>query len=263
MPFGKRRAGRSRKAMKPYVRRPARRVMPQTKGVGREPSPYAGLGMQGGFFITRRTLPVNFRATGTGTVIVDDDTAGIVTIGTPLNAASGMAGLYDIPFGMEFKLDAVRAYQDIANIADKFRIRWVKLDFYSSPNAGYNASQGNVALPIKVDYFFDATSGTAPTVGYLENRMGTQTGTFSETGHFSTVIRPTPVMLVGDVGTSQAAVPALGTVYLSSATGAATPHFGLRACIRDFIAISSSSSTGPTSTMSIVVTYCVEARDLA
>jgi len=206
--------------------------------------------------ITRKTPPNGF---------LNDISAGQVSL-----SAVGMApdwiqfgtseniygNVYNLPFSMTFRLSDLVASSDITNIADQFRINWVKVNMIFNSNVSDTNQAG--AIP-GVFYIVDNDDAAVQNVAGLRQKMGLRYKSWSSSKmSVSCKLQPKPAaILYKDVGTGYQ-IPMKRT-WINSGS-ADTPHYCLKGYFTNLYLPSNTDKLNFTS-MVFDITYGVSAKD--
>lgn len=207
-----------------------------------------------GYFKLVRRLPEQFLQNATTAGIMTLSPSTIVNYGTPV--ATNFANYYNIGGSMSFKLNDLINPQDITNLFDKYKFRWVKIRLYCTSTT---ASVASTAQLPSIIWNVDEDDTTVPTPSFMREKMGSKQAMLYPGRPVTIFIKPLKM--------AQAAVnPASGTVgntvvpakYINSSYDA-VPHFGLKFALQDVNL--ASSTTGGFTQFKWDITYCLEARD--
>lgn len=192
----------------------------------------------------------SLKRNSTGTFISSN--TNVLSLGTPVAAASGLSTYYDLPFVFIFRLDQVADYTDIFNICDRYKIVGASVKIHS----GNTSNVYNGAMPY-IDYAIDQDDDVAPTSSSIRQKMGVRQKGFNQQGTLTVSTRPLCSGLVlGNAGGSGYSVPKatwIDTAYSS------VPHFGLKGIFRNVV---SGAGTGETTPFTFDVKLTMLCADL-
>lgn len=214
---------------------------------------------QNGYFVIKRRVPMfNVYSTGSTTlpnIITNNPT--VFKVGSVVAAANNLSGWYDVPFALEFHLNDLQDYTDITSICDRYKILRADIVCQNTLNAG-----GTPAVPTFIQYVHDWDDSGAPTINFLNTKMGMKNKGFNSLGQLKMRTYPKVAQAVfnnGIPGTSiSTAQVASKAVYLDAAYPE-IPHFGLKGVIRNVYGTPSTSAAGSI-TFDLVLT--VACKDL-
>lgn len=217
MAWKKRRAGLVRK----------RRMAKRRRFVKR-----GGRGM-GTIRIVRRTTENNIYNTAVaGTYSAS---GAVVTFGTAYNNPFAGSAYYNIPFSLDVSLNDVLNASELINIADKYKINWVKLKVYATSN---QAGAGGIAQVPSILWSQDEDDAVLPagsTAGLnsIREKMGSKYRQFKQDGSGITMfIKPKMAREVYNAGGAAVGAEVASARFLSTAYPD-VPHYGLKGFLQD------------------------------
>lgn len=206
--------------------------------------PRRSLPWRGGFPINRMgptwTISnLNTGVPGTFQAVSDasnTDTVGasVFSIGTAVQV-NGFAthGQYDVPFSLNFSLNAVTAYTDITHISDKYKIDKVKVTFWcaqtqaTGQDANTSAAPTNITAMPTVRWIQDTDDAGVGTVQDFKEVMNSKWGNMANGRRIDCWVHPKPApVLYQPAGGSAYAVPST-PMYINSAYPGVS-HYGLK-----------------------------------
>jgi len=164
--------------------------------------------------------------------------------------------VYNLPFTMTFRLSDLIASSDITQLADQYKLNWVKVSInYNSNNADSNSP---ASIP-GMYWIEDQDDATVQNVSSLRQKMGLRyTFWGSNRTHLAAVVQPKPVaLLYQDSGTGYQ-IP-LRRTWINSASPS-VPHFGIKGYFSNLYLPSNVGKTAFTA-MTFDVTYSISAKD--
>lgn len=209
----------------------------------------------GGFYIKRRIPMFNIAASQTVAGSITQSSGGVLSLGTPVAAASGIGNMYDVPFGITLQLNQLDTYADLVNICDKYRIVNALIKFCAT-NTG-PIQYGTFPMPY-IEYVVDHDDGNAPTVSVLTQKMGVRNVGFNQRGQLSMYYKPLPSPAVYGSGVTVWAIVPSKSPYLNSANYD-VPHYGIKGVIRNVFAAGTSTTA---SNFTVDISLTVHCKDL-
>lgn len=171
----------------------------------------------------------------TATTAVAQASGSVVLIGTPYQTPAFVGSTYyNIPFSIETQLDDLLASTELTQIADKYRINWVKIAIMCTSNT---ASAGSVAQLPSILYSLDEDDAGIPastTVGLnlLREKMAAKVKMFKRDSPLTIFYRPKIVSLLNNaVGVAQSASVS-GPRFLDC-NSPSIPHYGVKGYLQD------------------------------
>lgn len=161
-----------------------------------------------------------------GVPVVTDPTGSCITLGTLVPNPNGTT--WDVPFSMQFNLAQLANSQDITQLCDAYKIKYVRVKAWNTSQYGTN---GYVTSRIK--WITDHDDATPPSVGDMNQKMGTRTVGFYDDrcvkmGVCPRVAQPayrdTPLPFAYSIPKS---------VWINS-TYNNVPHYSIKGVIEDF-----------------------------
>jgi len=243
--------------------------------------PRRGLPWKGGFAINRMgptwTIGnINTGAPGEFQALADvsnTDTVGASTfsLGTPVQVVGySTHGQFNVPFSLNFALNAVTAYTDITQISDKYKIDKVKVTFWCAqtqstgqdPNS--SLSPTNITAMPTIRWIQDTDDTAVGTVQQYKEVMNLQVGNMTNGRRIHCWIKPKPApVLYQPSGGSAYAVPSTPMFINSAYPGVS--HYGIKGYFEN-VQGAQASATGqvynPGVTIMCETVYYVSVRDL-
>lgn len=182
----------------------------------------------------------------------NDPTLSCLSLGTPI--ADAVGGTYSIPFAMKFRLDQLINYTDITNIADQYKLKYVKVGLtYQSSTSTVSS---NTIMP-NLQWIADNDDATPPaSINDLREKMGVRMKTFGFNKMCSISLRPLLQDTVGGAGgVVQNSQPRSGFINTSFPN---TEHFGLKGILSNVVL---AASPAVLTSFKIDVTAYVSAKD--
>lgn len=118
-----------------------------------------------------------------------DPTGTCLTLGVPTATPGALAGTYDVPFVLKFRLDQLSGVTELTNLFDSYKINGVKVkmaQFYNTSSAT------SVGLPW-LEHFTDHDNSLVEPVAQVRQRMGVKSKYYSATKQVvSMYVKPKP-----------------------------------------------------------------------
>lgn len=205
--------------------------------------------------LVRRT-PEQYIVNGATLGTASNPSTGVITVGTPVASLTGLANTYNVPFSALFTLNDIYNATDITNLADKYKLAWVKIKVYSTTTVAGAASTAQ--LPSMI-FSVDEDDSVLPTVAQLKEKMNAKQYLFYPGKPLTIFIRNPRIVRQID--------SSAGTYFGNEVTPAKfincsqpnVPHYGLKGAILD---MNLASNTTVSSQIKFDLTYCIVARDL-
>lgn len=128
-----------------------------------------------------------------GGVTSIDSTGTCITLGVPTPVPGGLAGTYDVPFSLKFRLDQLSGYSELTNLFDQYKINGIKVKMAQFYNT---SSLTSVGLPW-LETFSDHDNSIPEVLAQVRQRMYTKSTYFSATKQAATLYcKPRPSMAI-------------------------------------------------------------------
>lgn len=213
-----------------------------------------------GYFIIKRRIPMfNVYSTGSTTLPnIITNNPNVLKIGSVVASANNLTGWWDVPFAFEFHLQDLQDSSDLTSICDRYKILKADIIIQNSMNFATTPT-----IPTFVQYVHDWDDSSAPTINFLNTKMGLKNKGFNSLGQCKLRTYPKVAQAVFNngipgsvVSTAQVASKA---VYLDSAYPE-IPHFGLKGVLRNVYGAGSATQGVGSCTFDVVLT--VACKDL-
>lgn len=112
-----------------------------------------------------------------GSVTSIDTTGTCITLGVPTLVSGALAGTYDVPFSLKFRLDQLSGYSELTALFDQYKINGVKANIAQFYNT---SSVTSVGLPW-LETFNDHDNSIPELLGQVRQRMYTKSTYYSAT----------------------------------------------------------------------------------
>lgn len=148
---------------------------------------YAGRTKKG-FLKLYRKLPEMFiqNAVAVGSIQTNDPTGSCLNVGTPILEANNVT--YAIPFSMQFRLNQIINHQDITNLCDAYKLKYVNIKLQYVKN---NTNVGSPGPTPSVMWVQDHDDSSLPTsVDSVREKMGCRTKRFGMNQQFKIGVQP-------------------------------------------------------------------------
>lgn len=173
----------------------------------------------------------------TGTLGVAAASGSVVTIGTPYQAPpfAGVGTYYNIPFTIQTKLNDLLSFAELTALADKYKIKWVKVKIFATSNT---ASAASTAQLPSILYSIDQDDAVMPagsTTGLnaLRERMSSKLKQFKQNSPVSIFYRP-GIVTAGQVAAGATPVNAMvGKSRFIDSGVVDVQHFGVKGYLQD------------------------------
>lgn len=185
----------------------------------------------------------NTAVTGTPAVTA----GGIVTIGAGYQAPpfSGVGTYYNIPFAIQVKLNDLLSFAELTALADKYKIKWVKVRILSTSNTATSASTAQLPSIIYDIDHDDATLPLSTTAGLnaMRERMSSKLKQFKQNVPLTMFFRPGVITAGQTVAGAGVATNAyVGKSRFIDCGVVDVPHFGVKGYLQD-VNLASTAST--------------------
>lgn len=131
---------------------------------------------QGYINVNRRLAFIAVQASAeAGQATVIDPSTSCLVLGTPTAVPGAVAGLYDIPFSMKFRLDQLTQYTEFQALFDNYKINAVKVFLKCFPN---NSTATGVGMPW-LEHWNDHDDSVPTTAIAARQHMGVKHKYFS------------------------------------------------------------------------------------
>lgn len=128
-----------------------------------------------------------------GSVTSIDTTGTCITLGVPTPVSGALAGTYDVPFSLKFRLDQLSGYTELTNLFDQYKINGVKANIAQFYNT---SSVTSVGLPW-LETFNDHDNSLPEVLGQVRQRMYTKSTYYSATKQVAALYcKPKPSMAI-------------------------------------------------------------------
>lgn len=171
----------------------------------------------------------------TATTAVAAASGSVVQIGTPYQTPAFVGSTYyNIPFSMDVMLNDLLSFTELTQIADKYKINWIKVQLRATSNT---ASAGSVAQLPSIIYSTDEDDAGIPastTVGLnaLREKMTSKVRSFESGRPLTMFFRPKVAMSVANsAGVATNAIVS-GPKYIDC-NHPDVPHYGLKGYLQD------------------------------
>lgn len=160
----------------------------------------------------------------------------VVVVGTPYQTpAFAGSAYYNVPFSIDTNLNDLLNAADLTQIADKYKINWVKIKVYCTSNT---ASSGGASQLPSMLWSIDEDDAAVPassTVGLnvLREKMSTKYRAFKQNGGGLTIFYKPRVSqsLIGAAGTAvSGGIKTAGWIDCNSPD---IPHYGVKGYLQD------------------------------
>lgn len=158
-----------------------------------------------GFISLYRKLPTMFLQNGiaAGTVnAVNDPTGSCMNVGTPLLEANNST--YAIPFAMKFRLSQIINYQDLTNLCDAYKLKYVSIKMQWLHNSSEPTGQTCNPTLMWIQDHDDAAPPSS--VESIREKTGVRVKCFGPNRVFKIGVQPRCTGIVNSVGSPAAAV---------------------------------------------------------
>lgn len=205
--------------------------------------------------LVRRT-PEQFIVNTAVAGAANNPSTGIITVGGASASPTSFPGAYNVPFSALFTLNDIYNATDITNIADKYKIAWVKIKVYStSTTAGANSQ---AQLP-SIIWSVDEDDNTMPTVPQLKEKMNAKQRLFYPNKPVSIFIRNPRIVRQIDTSAGAYMGNEVSPAKFLNCAQANVPHYGLKGAILD---MNLATTATVFSQIKFDMTYCIVAKDL-
>lgn len=157
----------------------------------------------------------------------------VVTFGTAYNNPFAGSSYYNIPFSMDVALNDIINPTELINIADKYKINWVKLKVYATSNTASAGGTSQLPSMLWCEDQDDSVVPTGSTAGLnaIREKMGSKYRQFKQNGSgLSIFIKPRMSRALYNTGGTLAGAEVVGPRFVSTQY-ADIPHF----CIKGFL----------------------------
>lgn len=192
-----------------------------------------GFGNQGTIRIIRKTTENNIYNTAVaGTPAASGS---VVVLGTPYNNPFAGSTYYNIPFSIDTALSDALNYTEFTQIADKYKINWVKVKVYATSNtasAGFTAQLPSILWCMDED---DAGVPAGSTAGLnsIREKMGSKYRQFKQNGQGITLFwKPRLAREVYNAGGAAVGAEVTPAKFLNC-TYPDVPHYGVKGYLQD------------------------------
>lgn len=207
-----------------------------------------------GYVRVIRKTPEQTLVNGVSAGTISNTSTGIITVGAPVSA--GFTNYFNVPCSALFTLNDIYNASDITNIADKYKIAWVKIKVYSTSTI---ASAASTAQLPSIIWSVDEDDNTMPTVAQLKEKMNAKQRMFYPGKPVSIFIRNPRIVRQLDTSAGAYMGNEVTPAKFINCSQPNVPHYGLKMALLD--ANLSSTSTAYTQ-FKFDLTYCIIAKDL-
>jgi len=158
-----------------------------------------------------------------------------VIVGTPYQTPAFVGSTYyNVPFTADFQLNDLINFSDLTQIADRYKIKWVKIKAYCTSNT---ASAGGTAQLPSMLYCMDDDDVSMPasnTTGLqsIREKMGAKLRQWHQNKPITFFIRPKILSAInGPVGTPVSSA-VIGAKFLDC-NHPDIPHYGMKGYLQD------------------------------
>lgn len=214
----------------------------------------AGVNSHGFIRLVRNTLEQQINnSTVAGTPILSG--VGPVTIGTA--TLGNFANYYNLPCAMTYTINDLPGASSITGFADKYKIAWVKHQFYCTSTMATTNGLGQ--MPTLV-WCIDEDDGTpSSTIQALKLKMGVKQRMFANGRPITIFVKPrSPLALTNASGSTVTSQAIVKDQWINSSFPN-QPHYGLKFGIED---MNLSNTTTVNFQVKVQSTYCIVAKDL-
>lgn len=213
-------------------------------------------GRKMGYFRLVRRVPETLMQNSSTIGVVTSVPAGsssVVQYGTPV--ATNFTGYYNVPGQITFKLSDIINPQDITNLFDKYRLKWIKIACYCTSST---ASVASTAQLPSILWNYDEDDGQFPTPSVMREKMGTKSRMLYPGRPITMFVRPKVATSLNlsssltSIGNAVTVSPWINCTY------DAVPHFGVKFALLD-VNLNTTASTFTQYKWDIQ--YCIEAMD--
>ena len=158
-------------------------------------------------------------------------------IGTIAASATGIGGLYDVPFAFEFHLSDLVESGDLTQICDRYKIASANVCLQYNATNGLNLGPTN---PCFVEWIADHDDSIPPTVSTINAKMGMRNKGFNTRGQVWMKTTPKVANQIYDFPAAAYSVPK--SLYINSSYPD-VPHYGIKGVIRGMYLIAALTGT--------------------
>lgn len=183
--------------------------------------------------IVRRTTENNIYNTAVaGTYAAS---GAVITFGTAYNNPFAGSTYYNIPFSMDVSLNDMLNASELINIADKYKINWVKVKIYATSNT---ASAGGTSQLPSILWCEDGDDSVVPTgsttgLNAIREKMGSKYRQFKQDGSgISLFMKPRISRALYNTGATLAGAEVASSRFISTQY-ADIPHFCCKGFLQD------------------------------
>lgn len=158
-----------------------------------------------------------------------------VIVGTPYQTSAFVGSqYYNVPFTADFQLNDLINFTDLTQIADKYKIKWVKIKAYCTSNTA--SAAGTAQLPSML-YCMDDDDVSMPasnTTGLqsIREKMGSKLKQWQQNKPITFFIRPKILTSVnGPLGTPVSSV--VSASRFLDCNSSDVPHYGMKGYLQD------------------------------
>lgn len=193
----------------------------------------SGFGNQGTIRIIRKTTENNIY--NTAVAGTPGASGSVVVLGTPYNNPFAGSNYYNIPFSIETSLSDVLNYTELTQIADKYKINWVKVKVFATSNI---ASAASTAQLPSILWSMDEDDSGVPvgsTAGLnaIREKMGSKYRQFKQNGSGITMFyKPRLAREVYNAGGAAVGAEVTPAKFLDC-TYPDIPHYGIKGFLQD------------------------------